>query len=582
MTSIIELDVSGTGVPHSYRVQITQSPAGEASATSEFDPDGFIEQLGDFQQTLLASSVTSRRLLSHGETSVREIGRLLFDALFAQPTLGGIYRASCAVAAERGEPLRMVLRVSEPELAALPWEAMFDRTLGSYVCRREPLVRYLPVASSPPPLTVQTPLRILALIASPRGLAPLDVEKEKDDLAKALARPIDRGHVVVHWIEHTTWSALQDALLSDTWHVVHFIGHGDFDMDRDEGVLALENEDGRLHRVPAEHIVELLREARPMPRLVVLNACESATSGYTDMFSGTAAALIRGGVSAVAAMQFEISDRAAIAFSRGFYAAIVQGRGVDEAVRSGRVAILGLGGDSLEWITPTLFLRGRETHLFSVAPLADREPPAAWPQPRVSTEYVPDTSGVEDVETRPAPPAAVGPRHSVEVRLAKSPETPAVHRADVIPGTGDHPDRLEEMWTVAKRVGWSQRPYKSNLVPLATVLDRDERIVGCRRITLTFASGYGVIVTDRHMYLSTDTPNNESWLELLSRIRTVHQRGPTWVRLPLPREVNVVNGCLVVDIDGEAPLSLTNYSAERCATLIAQYIAEANRLAQPS
>jgi hypothetical protein len=354
---IIELDISGTGVPGSYRVHIVQSPAGEASATSDFDPGKFIERLGDFQQTLLASSVTTRILSSRGDRTVREVGRGLFDALFSQPRLAGVYRASCAVADEREQPLRMVLRLSAPELAALPWEAMFDQAVGRYVCRREPLVRYLPVASSPPPLMVRPPLQILALFASPRGLSALDVEKEKEGLSKALAQPIARGDVVVQWLEHTTWSALQDALLSGTWHVVHFNCHGHFDIDRDEGVFALESQDGGVHRVAAEHLVDLMREARPIPRLVMLNVCESAKS---------AAALIRGGVNAVTAMQFEISDRAAIAFCRGFYTAVVQGRGVDEAVRSGRVAILGLSGDSLEWIIPTLSLRGRETHLYSV------------------------------------------------------------------------------------------------------------------------------------------------------------------------------------------------------------------------
>src|SRR5207249_2496646 len=111
--------------------------------------------------TLLASSVASRKVLSRSEASVRGVGRRLFDALFSQQALAGVYRASCAVADERGEPLRMVLRVNAPELAALPWESMFDDAADSYVCRREPLVRYVPVASSPPPLKVQPPLRIL-------------------------------------------------------------------------------------------------------------------------------------------------------------------------------------------------------------------------------------------------------------------------------------------------------------------------------------------------------------------------------------------------------------------------------------
>jgi hypothetical protein len=392
VASVLELDVSSAGTPGKYKVDVIQSPAGEASATFELEPAQFIDRLDGLQQTLLASSVPSRRLLSRGETSVRDVGRRLFDALFSQQAVAGVYRASSAVAAERGEALRIVLRMSAPELAVLPWESMYDAAGDNYVARREPLVRYLPVPSSPPPLKVRLPLKILAPIASPRGLALLDVEKERNNLTQALRPLLERGAVVVQWLGHATWPALQDTLLSDSWHIVHFIGHGDFDIERDEGVLALETEQGQVHRVPAGSFVDLLREAQPMPRLVVLNACESSTSGQTDLFSGTAAALVRGGVSAVSAMQFEISDQAAIAFCRGFYTAIGRARGVDEAVRSGRVAIVGLGEGSLEWITPTLYLRGKENHLFA---LSDSPPETVVAEQRNRTAAVEERDPAE-------------------------------------------------------------------------------------------------------------------------------------------------------------------------------------------
>ncbi len=46
----------------------------------------------------------------------------------------------------------------------------------------------------------------------------------------------------------STWAGLHEMLLAGPWHVLHFIGHGDFDPDRDEGVLALtlEEPDGEL------------------------------------------------------------------------------------------------------------------------------------------------------------------------------------------------------------------------------------------------------------------------------------------------------------------------------------------------
>ena len=239
------------------------------------------------------------------------------------------------------------------------------------MCRQDQLVRHVPVASVPAPLRIWPPLRILGVVSSPRGLPALDVEKERDQLARALARPVGRGLAELHWAPSATWADLQDLLLDREWHVLHFIGHGDFDPDRDEGVLALTREDGRADLVAAHRLVDLLRQARPMPRLVVLNSCSGAAAGTSDLFSGTAAALVRGGVSAVAAMQYEISDPAAVAFARGFYAAIARGRGVDDAVSSGRVAILGLSDRTLEWVTPVLYLRGHDTRLFTLQTRAE-------------------------------------------------------------------------------------------------------------------------------------------------------------------------------------------------------------------
>ncbi len=60
--------------------------------------------------------------------------------------------------------------------------------------------------------------------------------------------------------------------------------------------------------------------------------------------------------------------------ARGFYAALARGRGIDDAVSSGRVAILGIGDRTLEWVTPVLYLRGHDTRLFTFpAPAEDRD-----------------------------------------------------------------------------------------------------------------------------------------------------------------------------------------------------------------
>ena len=369
--TVIEMAIGPGGAPGMFRVEVVASPAGEASATVELDAESLLARRGLLQQAVLASAVPSRRVLPATEQPIREAGELLFAALLGTGEVAGRYRAAAAVAALHGQGLRLVLRIDTPALVGLPWEAMYDQAAGTYVCRQDQLVRHVPVASVPPPLRVRPPLRILGVVSSPRGVPALDVDKEQDQLARVLARPAGQGLAELHWAPNATWADLQDLLLDGEWHVLHFIGHGDFDPGRDEGVLALTREDGRADLVAAHRLVDLLRQARPMPRLVVLNSCSGAAAGTSDLFSGTAAALVRGGVSAVAAMQYEISDPAAVAFARGFYAAIARGRGIDDAISSGRVAILGLSDRTLEWVTPVLYLRGHETRLFTLPASAE-------------------------------------------------------------------------------------------------------------------------------------------------------------------------------------------------------------------
>jgi TPR repeat protein len=364
--SVIELAIEPQGTD-TCRVRVVRSPAGEAAAVVNLRADLLSGRRQQVQQAVLASAVSRRLALPPSERLIREIGRELFGALLGTGEVAGRYRAALALADSGGERLRVVLSIDSPVLAGLPWEAMYDDSAG-YLCRSVQLVRHIPVPSVPAPLRIDGTLRILGVVSSPRGLPTLDVAKEREQLERALAPAIWDGLIDLHWAASATWADLQSDLLDGPWHAIHFVGHGDFDADRDHGVLALTGPDGRAHLVGAERLVDLLRQAHPVPRLVVLNSCSGAVSGTGDLFSGTAAALVKGGISAVTAMQYEISDQAAVEFSRGLYTALARGRGVDEALTSGRVAILGLGDYTMEWLTPVLYLRGDQTHLFAVPP----------------------------------------------------------------------------------------------------------------------------------------------------------------------------------------------------------------------
>ena len=177
------------------------------------------------------------------------------------------------------------------------------------------------------------------------------------------------------WVEAGNWSALQSKLTAGPWHVLHVIAHGGVS-DRG-GVLALENEaTGVAAQVSAQRFARLLHACRPVPRLVVLNACSSGEAAADDLLSSTAAALVHSGISAAVAMQFAVTDPAALAFSRGFYQALAQSIAVDEAVRLGRIAIDGTSEQTLEWVTPVIYLRTDDTRLFDLTSTGPPVPPA--------------------------------------------------------------------------------------------------------------------------------------------------------------------------------------------------------------
>jgi hypothetical protein len=341
---------------------VVRSPAGEAAATVHLDVSSLAARRQQLRLCVLTSTVSSTSPAD--ERPLRKAGLELFAALLGAEGVAGRYRASAAMAARDGVPLRIVLRTNDKELAALPWEAMYDAEAERYVCRDQPLVRHVNVSSPARPLSVDLPLRILAVASLPADLQPLDAAAETARLRHALDRLVGERLAEVTWAPSAQWADLQETLLGGPWHVLHYIGHGRLERGSAEGELALTAPNGRADWVRADSLVDLLRRAHPAVRLVVLNSCSGGAVGSGGLFSSTAAALVRGGVSAVAAMQYEFSDRAAGAFTRGFYTALAHGRGVDDAVTNGRTALIGLNGRSLEWVTPVVYLRSDDSRLF--------------------------------------------------------------------------------------------------------------------------------------------------------------------------------------------------------------------------
>ncbi len=366
-----------------YPVAVVRSPAGEARAVMRFPFDeAALSAYHETIQTALGGTGQERR--QAGQT-VQDFGQRLFEALFAGD-IRSCYDVSQREAGRKDDQgLRVKLRIQAPELAALPWEFLYDARQGEYVClsRQTPLVRYLELPQSAQPLPVKPPLRILCMISSPGDQAQLDIEREKGRIQEALSDLQGRGLVELTWLDGQTWRDLQRAMRGGPWHVFHFIGHGGFDPRSDEGVLALADEQGHTSLLTATQMGHLLSDHRSL-RLALLNACEGAQSSERDLFSSTAATLARRGIPAVVAMQYEITDRAAIEYTRAFYEAVSDGMPVDAAVSEARKAITFSIANTLEWATPVLYLRSPDSALFEIAK-EKRHKPATTHKPKADT-----------------------------------------------------------------------------------------------------------------------------------------------------------------------------------------------------
>ena len=391
----------GMGNGRAYPVAVLHSPAGEPRGIMQFPFDEIRLRLHLVElENVLLRSATSRRVTpSREEQEVEQFGSMLFDALFTDD-VRNCYSVSLERARSQGKGLRIRLRIQASELAALPWEFMFDSHRSGYLCfsRQTPIVRYPALPLALQPLEITPPFRILGMVASPHGLAELDVRSEKERLTQPLEKLQQAGLIELHWLEGQTWRHLQRAMRRGPWHIFHFIGHGGFDAQREEGFLALSNERGDRADLRATQLAQLLSD-HPSLRLAVLNACEGGRSSQQDVFSSTASILLRSGVPAALAMQNAITDRAAVEFARTFYESLADGMAVDTAVSEGRLAISLAFVDTIEWGTPVLYLRAVNGVLFDVH--RQNEPKQELERPQIEDETRPDPLPVDqDISLR--------------------------------------------------------------------------------------------------------------------------------------------------------------------------------------
>jgi hypothetical protein len=125
-----------------YSLTIVRSPAGEGTTLCHVNPALAAQSM---RHALTASASDDACLI--------EFGRQLFAKLFTGE-IGALYRASTGIARGQQARLQIRLRLEAPELAALPWEYLYDAQENSFLAlsAETAFVRYVPmnVPSRPP------------------------------------------------------------------------------------------------------------------------------------------------------------------------------------------------------------------------------------------------------------------------------------------------------------------------------------------------------------------------------------------------------------------------------------------------
>jgi hypothetical protein len=289
------------------------------------------------------------------EKGMIAFGSQLFDTLFH----GDVKRLyDEARSRQHGRKLDFVFTSMVPWIAEKPWEFAYDQARNTFLATEDihfirNVLTAIPADVIPPR---RGPLRILVASAQPAGFGRLSIEQEEKVIRRGFEALIDAGLAVVEVLPRATPSSIHARLSTGGYNVVHFIGHGTFDEESQEGFLVFENDRGRESRLGERSVREIFCQRGVT--LVFLNACQTGSGGRADFNKGVAQSLVSHGLPALVANQYSVLDSSATSFAQHFYWALAQGMSIGQAAREARIAVnYSLEGEVIDWAVPVVYAR---------------------------------------------------------------------------------------------------------------------------------------------------------------------------------------------------------------------------------
>lgn len=184
----------------------------------------------------------SLQLIESGATNsqlLKSLGSQLYQALFPDK-INARFHAAIAAAQGNQESVRLRLIFESAELAALPWEFLYDEDTNTFLGNNSETVlsRYIDVPLQKRDIKAASlPLKVLLVISTPTDLGKLDVVGEEKLIREALGKRIEAGEIELDVLESATIRNINQKLREKPYNIFHFIGHGVF--ENNQGFIVL-------------------------------------------------------------------------------------------------------------------------------------------------------------------------------------------------------------------------------------------------------------------------------------------------------------------------------------------------------
>jgi CheY-like chemotaxis protein len=329
-----------------------------------FDAEGFVRR-ADELNTLHESGA---RVAWREET--RAIGTELYQALTRdQDFLVQIGQARAVT--QRRDNLQIRIR-TPPEGLGLPFELLHDG--GDYYCLAHQVVRRVDQIGNDVRRHTQTfcafldelaknndTLRILVIGANSDGKIPL-TEQEADHVATILPQMLTTlgiSHDVVCLTgEQADYQTIQQTLATQSFHMLHYAGHGIFNDETPEVSGIVLRNGNRLVTLRAHDLTLLLCDKGF--QFAFLSCCLGARTaqhiGYGD-FYGTLEAIVRTDVPTVLGYRWTVGDHQARELAIAFYTQLFSTFAPGSSLLRARQMLAsnpGAGRNDSTWLAPVL------------------------------------------------------------------------------------------------------------------------------------------------------------------------------------------------------------------------------------